>query len=68
MIRANHPKKEVEHALRYAEANNWRIAVGGAHAWGRSIVPTRTMIAAVGSFASLACGVPQRILAITPAP
>jgi hypothetical protein len=34
MVRATHPKKEVESALRYAEANGWRVEVGGSHAWG----------------------------------
>lgn len=36
MIRPSHPKKEVEEALRRAEALGWRIEVGGGHAWGRA--------------------------------
>ena len=32
MPRPRHPKKEVEEAIRYAEARGWRIDVGGSHA------------------------------------
>ncbi len=39
MGRARHPKKEVEEALRYAEASGWRVEVGGSHAWGRIYCP-----------------------------
>ncbi|WP_081036870.1 hypothetical protein [Pseudomonas corrugata] len=39
MIRPSHPKKEVEEALRRAEALGWRIEVGGGHAWGRAYCP-----------------------------
>ena len=39
MARATHPKKEVDHALKHAEANGWRVEVGGAHAWGRIYCP-----------------------------
>lgn len=37
MVRAKHPKKEVEEALRYAESQGWRLdkAKGNGHAWGR---------------------------------
>jgi hypothetical protein len=37
--RAKHPNKEVEKALRHAEARGWRIKVGGSHAWGRMYCP-----------------------------
>lgn len=39
MTRTSHPSKEIEHALRYAEAHGWRIEVDGSHAWGRIYCP-----------------------------
>jgi hypothetical protein len=39
MPRKKHPKKEVEEALQYAEARNWRVEVGGSHAWGADVLP-----------------------------
>jgi hypothetical protein len=39
MTRALHPSKEVEAALRHAEARGWRVNVGGAHAWGKIYCP-----------------------------
>ena len=39
MSRWKHSKKEVEDALRHAEANGWRVEPGGAHAWGRIYCP-----------------------------
>ena len=50
MVRAIHPKKEVEHALRHAEINNWRIAVGGAHAWGKIYCPYKDDDCRCGEF------------------
>lgn len=38
MGRAIHPKKEVEDALRHAEACGWRVEPGGSHAWGRILL------------------------------
>jgi hypothetical protein len=35
MARARHPKKEIEAAIQHAEANGWRVTVGGSHAWGK---------------------------------
>ena len=32
MGRARHTKKEVEEAIRYAEASGWRVEVGGEKA------------------------------------
>ena len=32
MARANHPKKEVEEALRHAESNGWGVILGGSNA------------------------------------
>ncbi len=39
MPRTKHPKKEVEDALEHAEANGWRVDVGGSHAWGKIYCP-----------------------------
>lgn len=39
MTRTAHPNKEIEAALRHAEARGWRIKVGGSHAWGRIFCP-----------------------------
>lgn len=39
MARSLHSKKEVEEALRYAEAKGWRVEVRGGHAWGRIYCP-----------------------------
>jgi hypothetical protein len=39
MARSSHPDKDIEKALKYAEANGWHIEVGGAHAWGRMYCP-----------------------------
>lgn len=39
MARPRHPKKEIEAALKYAEAHGWRVEVGGSHAWGKLYCP-----------------------------
>lgn len=39
MDRRSHPKAEIEAALKHAEKNNWRITVGGSHAWGKLYCP-----------------------------
>ncbi|GLR45911.1 hypothetical protein GCM10007880_64290 [Mesorhizobium amorphae] len=39
MARKSHPKKEIEAALRHAEAQGWRIEIGGSHAWGKMYCP-----------------------------
>lgn len=39
MARATHPNRAVEDALRHAEANEWRVQVGGSHAWGKIDCP-----------------------------
>lgn len=39
MARTGHPNKEIESALRHAEAEGWRIKVGGSHAWGKIYCP-----------------------------
>ena len=38
-MRKPHPKKDIEEAIRYAEAAGWRISVGGSHAWGKMFCP-----------------------------
>ncbi|MGO4703227.1 hypothetical protein [Dyella sp. 2RAB6] len=50
MARPSHPKKEVEAALRYAERQGWRIAVGGSHAWGRMYCPYNDQECRCGEF------------------
>ncbi len=37
--RKKHPKSEIEKALQYAEEHEWRIEVGGSHAWGKIYCP-----------------------------
>ncbi len=39
MARKKHSKKEIENALVYAEAQGWRVEVGGSHAWGKIYCP-----------------------------
>ena len=39
MTRSKHPHKDVEAALAHAEAQGWRIDIGGAHAWGKMYCP-----------------------------
>src|SRR5438105_2279473 len=39
MARPRHPKKEVEDAVRYAEARGWRCTAATAHAWGQLWCP-----------------------------
>lgn len=67
MARSSHPKKDVEEALKHAEANGWRVEQGGSHAWGKFTVPTTTMSAVVASSASPAFGVPRKIRGTMPA-
>ena len=39
MTWAKHPNKDVESAVAHAEAEGWRIDIGGAHAWGKMYCP-----------------------------
>lgn len=39
MTRAKHPNKDVESAVAHAEAEGWRVDIGGAHAWGKMYCP-----------------------------
>jgi hypothetical protein len=50
MGRARHPKKEVEKAIRHAEAHGWRIEVGGSHAWGKMYCPYNDAECRCGEF------------------
>lgn len=42
--RKQHPNKEIEEAVQYAENNGWRYKKVGksAHAWGRMLCPAQT--------------------------
>jgi len=42
MTRSAHPKKEIEAALRSAEAQGWRVEQGGSHAWGKIYCPYKS--------------------------
>ncbi len=50
MARAKHPKKEVEAALKYAEAKSWTVQVGGGHAWGKLHCPNNDSTCRCGTF------------------
>lgn len=50
MTRRVHPKSEIEAALQYAEANGWRIDVGGSHAWGKIYCPYNDKECRCGTF------------------
>ena len=39
MARAPHPNKEIEAAIRHAEANGWKVEKSSGHAWGRMKCP-----------------------------
>ena len=39
MARPPHPKREIEEAIKHAEAERWRVKVGGSHAWGKICCP-----------------------------
>lgn len=48
--RTRHPKKEVEQALRFAEASDWSVEPKkGGHAWGEIRCPTGRCRVAVWS-------------------
>lgn len=50
MARRSHPKPEIEAALQYAEQNQWRIEVGGSHAWGKIYCPYNDKDCRCGTF------------------
>jgi hypothetical protein len=39
MARPRHPHKEIEGAVQYAEAHEWRFIKGKGHGWGRLLCP-----------------------------
>ena len=50
MARKQHPKHEVELALRHAEQHGWRVQQGGSHAWGRMYCPYNNDACRCGEF------------------
>jgi hypothetical protein len=40
-MRQRHPHKETEAVLRYAESLGWTVVVGGSHAWGFLMCPSK---------------------------
>lgn len=47
MNRNRHPNKAIEATLEYAEANGWRVEIGGGHCWGRLLCPKTRAVAIV---------------------
>lgn len=50
MARPTHPNKEVEQTLKHAEAQGWRVTVGGGHCWGRIYCPLNDRECRCGEF------------------
>jgi len=50
MSRRRHPDKEIEAALRYAEAYGWQIVATGHHGWGKLYCPTHSAACRCGEF------------------
>jgi hypothetical protein len=50
MARTAHPNKEVEAALKHAELHEWRVEVGGSHAWGKIYCPYNDKECRCGQF------------------
>ncbi len=50
MNRRRHSKKEIEEALQYAEKQDWRVEVGGSHAWGKMYCPENDQDCRCGEF------------------
>ena len=48
--RTKHPKKSIECAIQFAESQNWRIQVGGSHAWGKMYCPFNQKSCRCGEF------------------
>lgn len=48
--RTKHPKKSIECAIQFAESQNWRIQVGGSHAWGKMYCPFNQESCRCGEF------------------
>jgi hypothetical protein len=45
-----HPDKDIDAAVRYAEANGWKLMAGGAHAWGKLYCPYNDKTCRGGQF------------------
>lgn len=50
MGRPRHPKKEIEMAIRHAEAHRWVVSFGGSHAWGKMYCPFNSPDCRCGEF------------------
>jgi len=50
MERRRHPDKEIEAALRHAEAYGWQIVAMGHHGWGKMYCPTYSATCRCGEF------------------
>lgn len=48
--RTKHPSKSIESAIQFAESQNWRIKVGGSHAWGKMYCPFNQESCRCGEF------------------
>ena len=52
MARKKHPNKEIEAALKYAEAHGWEVLAGGGHCWGKLRCPLNDSTCRNGNFCS----------------
>jgi len=50
MERRRHPAKEIEAALRHAEAYGWQIVTMGHHGWGKMYCPMHSVACRCGEF------------------
>ncbi len=50
MTRKKHPNKDIENALKYAEAQGWLVETGGSHAWGQMKCPYNDKECRCGEF------------------
>ncbi|HQZ32212.1 MAG TPA: hypothetical protein PLG89_10165 [Arenimonas sp.] len=50
MPRRKHPQPDIDAAIQYARARGWKIALGGAHAWGRMFCPYNDDACRCGEF------------------
>jgi len=48
--RTKHPRQSIERAIQYAESQNWRIQMGGSHAWGKMYCPFNQESCRCGEF------------------
>lgn len=66
MARRSHSNPEIEAALKYAEANGWRIDLGGSHAWGKIYCPYNDSDCRCGIFCVASIWRLQKIQGIMP--